>query len=163
MFSSLQQGGLIYILDKTDAPKLKIGEVVSVSAPHANAFVNNSFGSTMYVDLKVNIDGSIYDYNSIPSSYSIVTYNNGKVTLSETKQGLQSEVETIISNSKQVLNNIDTYKKNIEEGEKILKELSPQFAKDKERDDRLNTLESKFEGVENKIDKILTALTTKEK
>jgi hypothetical protein len=41
--------------------------------------------------------------------------------------------------------------------------LSPQFAKDKERDDRLNTLESKFEGVENKIDKILTALTTKEK
>ncbi len=163
MFSSLQQGSLIYILDKTDAPKMKIGEVVSVSAPRTNGFMSNSFNSTMCVDLKVNVDGSVFDYNAIPSSYSIVTYNNGKVTISETKQGLQSEVETIISNSKQVLNNIDSYKKNIEEGEKILKELSPQFAKDKERDDRLNTLESKFEGVENKIDKILTALTTKEK
>ena len=163
MFSSLQQGSLIYILDKTEAPKLKIGEVVSVSAPRMNSFMNNNFGSTMCVDLKVNVDGSVYDYNSIPSSYSIVSYNNGKITLSETKQGLQSEVETIISNSKQVLKNIDTYKQNITEGEKILKELSPQFAKDKERDDRLDTLESKFEGVENKIDKILTALTTKEK
>lgn len=162
MFSSLQQGSLIYILDKTDSPKLKIGEIVSVSAPHTNGFMNN-FSNAMVVDLKVNIDGSIYDYNSIPSSNSIISYNNGKITLSETKQGLQSEVETIISNSKQVINNIDTYKQNIIEGEKILKELSPQFAKDKERDDRLDSLESKFEGVENKIDKILTALTTKEK
>lgn len=158
MFSSLQQGSLIYILDKTDTPKLKIGEVASVSAPRANNFINN-FGNNMCVDIKVNIDGTTYDYNSIPSSYSIVSYNNGKITLSETKQGLQSEVETIISNSKQVLNNIDTYKANIAEGEKILKELSPQFAKDKERDDRLDSLETKFEGVESKIDKILNALT----
>lgn len=163
MFSSLQQGSLIYILDKTEFPKLKIGEVVSVSAPRTNNFLHNNFGSNTCVDIKVNIDGSVYDYNSIPSSYSIVSYNNGKITLSETKQGLQTEVETIISNSKQVLSNIDTYKKNISEGEKILKELNPSFAKDKERDDRLSNLEEKFEGVETKIDKILTALTNKEK
>lgn len=43
--------------------------------------------------------------------------------------------------------------------EPILKDLNPQFAKDKERDDRLNNLENKFEGVEQKLDKILNLVT----
>jgi hypothetical protein len=36
MFSFLKQGSLLYVLDKTEGAKLKIGEVVSVSAPHTN-------------------------------------------------------------------------------------------------------------------------------
>jgi len=31
MFSALNQGSIIYILDKTDRPKFKVGEVVSIS------------------------------------------------------------------------------------------------------------------------------------
>ena len=156
MFSALNQGGLIYILDKTTSPKLKIGEVVSISSPKTN--YSGQFGQTTVVDIKLNIDGTTFEYNSIPSSYSIITYNNGKITLSETKQGLQSEVETLLTNSKQVLDNIESYKQNVVDCEEILKQLNPQFAKDKERDDRLNSLEDKFNGVESKIDKILTLI-----
>ena len=72
-----------------------------------------------------------------------------------------SDVESTLQNSKQIVNNIETYKQNIIDCEEILKELNPQFAKDKERDDRLNTLELKFEGVENKIDKLLNLVTNK--
>jgi hypothetical protein len=75
--------------------------------------------------LKINVDGSVYDYNSIPSSYSIVTYNNNRITISETKSGLQSEVETLLANSKQILDNIETYKQNVVNCEEILKELNP--------------------------------------
>lgn len=161
MFSVLNQGSLIYILDKATTPKLKIGEVISVSQPKVN--YQNSFGgnSQTYIDMKVSIDGSTYEFNSIPSNFSIVSYNNGKMTLSETKQGLQTEVENIISNSKQILANIETYKQNIKEGEQILKELNPQFAKDAEREQRLTTLEQKFEGVDSKIDQLLNLVTSK--
>ena len=42
----------------------------------------------------------------------------------------------------------------LEDCENILKQLNPQFARDKERDDRLQNLENRFDGVESKLDKI---------
>ena len=159
MFSALNQGSLLYILDKTGQPKLKIGQITGISQPKIDYSQQyGGFNSPSTIDLKVNIDGSTYEYNSIPSSNSIVTYNNGKVTISETKQGLQSEVETILQNSRQIVEKIDTYKQNIIDCENILKELNPQFAKDKERDARLNSLEERFGGVEDRLDKIINLI-----
>lgn len=150
MFSALNQGSLIYILDKTDNPKLKIGTITAISAPKPSY----NIGNATVIDIKCQIDGISYEYNGIPSGVSVVSYNNGKITLSETKQGLQTEVESLLQNSRQIVNNIEYYKQNIIECEGILKELSPQFAKDKERDERLDNLE-------NKIDKLLTLIDKK--
>lgn len=160
MFSALNQGSIIYILDKTERPKFKVGEIVSISQPKVDYNSTGQFGQyqATTVDIKVNIDGNTYEYNSIPSSYSIITYNNGKITLSETKQGLQSEVESILQNSKQIVDKINIYKQNITDCENILKELNPQFAKDKERDERLNSLEERFGGVEDRLDKIINLI-----
>ena len=160
MFSALNQGSIIYILDKTERPKFKVGEIISISQPKVDYNSTGQFGQyqATTVDIKVNIDGNTYEYNSIPSSYSVITYNNGKITLSETKQGLQSEVESILQNSKQIVERIDTYKQNIVDCESILKQLNPQFAKDKERDERLNSLEERFGGVEDRLDKIINLI-----
>ena len=160
MFSALNQGSIIYILDKTEKPKFKIGEVISISQPKIDYNSTGQFGQfqTTTVDIKVNIEGNTYEYNSIPSNYSVITYNNGKVTLSETKQGLQSEVESILQNSQQIVERIDTYKQNIIDCESILKQLNTQFAKDKERDERLNNLEERFGGVEDRLDKIINLI-----
>lgn len=147
MFSAMSQGSNIYLLDKTSSPKFSVGEIVGVTQPKF------SFNQTT-VDLKVKVDDSIQEFNNLPSINSIVSYNNGKLIISETKQGIQQEVENILSTSQNILNNIDTYKKNVEDCESILKQLNPQFAKDKERDDRLSNLENRFDGVESKLDKI---------
>ena len=149
MFSALSQGGNIYLLDKTSSPKYLVGEIIGVSQPKINY---NGFNQA--VDLKVKIDDTIQEFNNLPSINSVVTYNNGKLVISETKQGIQTEVETILNNSKNIVENIETYKQNIVDCESILKQLNPQFAKDKERDDRLQNLETRFDGVESKLDKI---------
>ena len=151
MFSALSQGSPIYILDKTSSPKYNIGEIVGVSYPKTNLY---NLGPQNTVDIKVKIEGDVQEFSSIPSINSIVSYNNGKIIISETKQGIQNEVEGILSNSKQILNNIDNYKKNVEDCEEILKQLNPQFAIDKERDERLSNLENRFDGFESKLDKI---------
>ena len=149
MFSALPQGSSIYLLDKTSTPKFDVGEVVGVSQPKVN------YGQPQTsVDLKVKVDDNIQEFNNLPSINSIVTYNGGKLIISETRQAIQSEVETILNKSRQILDNIDSYKENIAECEAILKQLNPQFAKDKERDDRLLSLENRFDGVESKLDKI---------
>ena len=147
MFSALSQGSSIYLLDKTSSPKFVIGEIVGVTQP------KYSFNQAT-VDLKVKIEDSVQEFNNLPSINNIVTYNSGKIIISETKQGIQNEVETILTNSKNILDNIDIYKHNIKDCENILKQLNPQFARDKERDDRLQNLESRFDGVESKLDKI---------
>jgi hypothetical protein len=61
-------------------------------------------------------------------------------------------------NSKNIVDNIDVYKQNIKDCENILKQINPQFAKDKERDDRLLNLETRFDGVESKLDKIFNII-----
>ena len=151
MFSALSQGSPVYLLDKTSSLEYKIGEIVGVSQPR---IIYNNFGQQNTIDLKVRIDGEIKDFNSIPSINSIATYNNNSFVISETKQGIQNEVEGILQNSKQIIENIDKYKSNVTQCEEILKQLNPQFAKDKERDDRLFKLENRFDGVESKLDKI---------
>lgn len=155
MFSALSQGSPIYILDKTSSPEYKVGEIVGVSYPKVNPYGINPQNT---VDLKVKIDGSIQEFNSVPSINSFVTYNNGKLIISETKQGIQNEVEGILQNSRQILDNIDIYKQNIIDCETILKQLNPQFAVDKERDERLSNLENRFDGVESKLDKIFNLI-----
>lgn len=155
MFSALSQGSPIYLLDKTSTPDYKVGEVVGVGYPKINPY---SVGPQNIVDLKVKIDGEIQEFNAIPSINSVVSYNNGKVIISESKQGIQTEVENILQNSKSILNNIEMYKKNVVDCEKILKQLNPQFAIDKERDERLSNLENRFDGVESKLDKIFNLI-----
>lgn len=151
MFSALSQGSPIYLLDKTSTPDYKVGEIVGVSYPKMNPY---NVGPQNTVDLKVKIDGEIQEFNSIPSINSVVSYNSGKIIISESKQGIQTEVENILQNSKQILNSIDTYKQNVIDCENILKQLNPQFAIDKERDERLSSLENRFDGFESKLDKI---------
>lgn len=141
-------------MDKTQGLRYKTGEIIAISQPKFG------LGATTqtYIDVKVKIDNNVMDFNSIPSSSSVITYNNGKLVLSETKQGLQTEIENVLQNSKQILENIETYKKNIEDCENILKQLNPQFAKDKERDDRIDALDSKFGQMQNSLDQILGIL-----
>lgn len=155
MFSALSQGSPIYILDKASSPKYSVGEVIGISYPKVNPY---NIGPQNTVDLKVKIDGSVQEFNQVPSINSVVTYNNGNIIISETKQGIQNEVESILQNSKNILDNIDTYKENVIHCETILKKLSPQFAIDKERDERLSSLESRFDGVESKLDKIFNLI-----
>lgn len=112
-----------------------------------------------FVDIKLKIDGVVNDFNSIPSANSLVTYNNGSLILSETKQGLQTEIESIIQTRKQALDNIEQYKKDIVDGENILKKLNPQFAKDKARDDQISTLNNKVSNMEDTLNKIVTMLS----
>lgn len=147
MFSALSQGSPVYLLDKTSSLDYKVGEIIGVSQPKFNTFGNT-------VDIKVKIDDSIQEFNGIPSINTFVSYNNGKFLISETKQGIQNEVESILQNRKFIIQNIDNYKQDIVKCENILKQLNPQFAIDKERDERLSKLENKFDTLDSKLDKI---------
>lgn len=92
---------------------------------------------------------------------TIVSYNNGKFIIAETKQSIQSEVESTLHNANYIIEHIEDYKSQITQCEDVLKELNPQYAKDKARDEEIANIKSEVAGMKTNIDKILAAVTNK--
>lgn len=153
MFSALRQGSLVYILDKSE-PSLKIGQVVSVSSP-LNQF--GAYGMTQStVDITVKVEDKNQEFKQVPSNLNVAPFGN--VLIGESKDSIVQEVESMIKLSNQVLDSIEMHKHQVEACEEILKELNPQFAQQKDQEEKISNLEFKLGGIESKIDSIFNML-----
>lgn len=159
MFSALNQGSLVYILDKTDKLKYSIGEVVGTTIPQFATDGTNQ----MVMNIKVKVGNVTTDFNNIPSNSSIVTYKGGKTIIAETKQQIQAEVESILHKANYTLEHIEDIKDEAEQAESILKSIDTNYAKDKARDEEIASLKDKVLGVESKLDKILDIVSNTNK
>lgn len=159
MFSALNQGSLVYILDKTDKLNYSIGEVVGTTIPQFATDGTNQ----MVMNVKVKIGDVTTDFNNIPSNSSIVTYKGGKTIIAETKQQIQAEVESILHKANYTLEHIEDIKVEAEQAENILKSIDTNYAKDKARDEEIASLKDKVSGVESKLDKILDIVSNTNK
>lgn len=154
MFSALRQGSTIYILEKGDKPVLKIGSVISTTSP-----TNYNYLNMGTLDINVKVEDNVLEFKQLPASLNIANYNNGNTIISESKEQLCQEVENMIRNSKQIINSIPYHEVVITEGEGILKQLNPQFAKQKDQEEKINNLETKVGSMESKLDDIASMLT----
>ena len=157
MFSTLRQNSPIYVLDKKDSPVMKKGIIETVSPQRSRTGSFYGQPMDMIVDIRVNIDGTSQEFKNIPASLSIA--NDGNIVISETKEAMSTEVDSMLSISKQILESVDYHKDVIEKCEQILKDLNPQFAKDKLQEEKINSLESRIGGVENTLGDIKDMLS----
>lgn len=159
MFSGVRQNNLFYILQKDKEPKLKVGQVVSVSNPQP--VFGQSFGQSTdsFVDITVKVDGEVMEFKKLPASSSIADSGKDGVVVSDSKEVMNSEVESMLQSSQNILERIDYHKKVVENCNKILRTLNPRLAKEKERDEDISKLKSKIGGLEDKMDKILDLLS----
>ena len=152
MFSGLRQGQTLYVLDKSAEPKVVMGYVERISAPHPmypNYNPNVSFGANLQtvVDITVKIDNDKKEFVGVPSTSSIHSY--GDYVLSESKDNMIQEVTSMLENSKSILSNVEQHKSNIIACEKILKSLSPVYAKEQERDEAIETISGRMDKIES--------------
>ena len=157
MFSTLRQNSQIYILDKKGSPVLKKGVIESVSSQRSRTGSFYGQPMDMVVDITVNVEGSTEEFKNIPASLSIA--NDGNLVISESKEAMSTEVDSMLSISKQILESVDYHQEVIEKCEQILKDLNPQFAKDKFQEEKINSLESRIGGVENTLGDIKDMLS----
>lgn len=157
MFSTLRQNSPIYILDKKDSPVLKKGIIESVSPQRSRSGSFYGQPLDMVVDIVVNVDSSKEEFKNIPASLSIA--NDGNLVISESKEAMSTEVDSMLSISKQILESVDYHQEVIEKCEQILKDLNPQFAKDKLQEEKINSLEERIGGVENTLGDIKDMLS----
>lgn len=159
MFSGVRQNNLFYILEKENEPKLRIGQVVSVSNPQP--MFNQPYGSSTenFVDITVKVDNETMEFKKLPASSSIADSGKDGVIVSDNKEVMNNEVESMLQSSQSILEKVNYHKKVVENCNQILRVLNPRLAKEKERDEDISNLKSKIGGLEDKMDKILTILS----
>lgn len=162
MFQSLRQGNLFYILEKGDSVSLKIGQVVNVSNPQPRY---NQFGTTpayttqqeMVVDVKVKVGEDNLDFKQLGASLSIA--NSGNVVVSDSKEAMSAEVESLLRSSKQIIESIPYHENVIIACDSMLRELNPQFAKEKEQEEKIGALEERMGNIDDKLNKMFDLLS----
>ena len=156
MFSTLRKGSTIYILDRTSKPEVKLGYIENVSMPRPMYPTYNpqvSLGTNMQtvVDLKTRIDDETKEF-VVPSNLSVHTY--GDYTLSENKEAMISEVDSLLQDVTTKIDNIDKYKEDAEVYKKILKDLNPVYAKEQERDEAISDLNARMDDLQDVISRL---------
>lgn len=162
MFSGLRQGTTLYVLDKSDKPKVVTGYVENITAPHPmykSYNPNVSFGANMQtvVDIIVKIGNDKKEFIGVPSTSVIHSY--GDYVLSENKENMIQEVDAMLSNSKAVVESIEQHKANIEACEEILKQLNPVYAKEQQRDEAIDNISGRMDRMEDVLARLETILT----
>ena len=138
MFSVLRQGSPFYILEKAEEPKLKVGSVVGVSQPtpkYTNTFIPNQQFNEMVVDVTVKVGEEEMKFEKLPSALSIANFGQSGMVVSESKEAMNTEVEGMLRNSKQVIESIPYHEKVITSCDDMLRVLNPQFAKEQEQEE----------------------------
>ena len=162
MFSGLRQGTTLYVLDKSEEPKVVTGYVENVSAPHPMYKTYNpavSFGTNLQtvVDIIVKIGNDKKEFMGVPSGNTIHSY--GDYVLSENKESMIQEVDAMLQNSKAIIDSIDQHKANIDACEKILKQLNPVYAKEQQRDEAIDNISGRMDRMEDVLARLESMLT----
>lgn len=157
MFQGLRTNSLFYVLDKSENPNLRIGQVVSVSNPQTKyPTFNNGFTPQpmeTVVDVKVKLGDEEVDFKQLPANGQIA--NDKNLVVSDNKDAMSAEVDAMLRQSKAILESVDYNKRVVESCEGMLQQLNPQIAKEKEQTEKINKLEGKVSGIEDKIDKMM--------
>lgn len=162
MFSGLRQGSTLYILDKSEEPKVVTGYVQRVSTPHPMYKTYNpavSFGTNLQtvVDVVVKMGNEEKEFVGVPSIGTIHSY--GDYVICETKESMIQEVDAMMQNSKSILNSIDQHKSNVDACEKILKELNPVYAKEQERDQAIDSINQRMDDMQSVLTRLESMLS----
>ena len=65
-----------------------------------------------------------------------------------------SEVDSLLQNSKDIVNSIDKHKDAISAYENILKSLNPVYAKEQERDGAISNLSQRVDSIQDSLDRL---------
>ena len=103
------------------------------------------------IDAKIKAGEEVMEFQKLPTNVEVFTYPNAIV--SDKKEAILSEVENMIQTSRQIVESRDYHQSVIESCDNILKQLNPQFAKEK-----LGSLESEVKSLKGDLNDIKSLL-----
>ena len=143
MFKNLRQGQSLYILHKENKLYHEVATIVSVENLRAKSPIPGMIPyvqQEMLVDIKAKIGSDNLTLPAVPADLIITDYkpsNGEKLVLSCDLATFNSEINSIMQQSKQEIDRTDYNKSVIDGCEKMLVALNPEFAREKERESEM--------------------------
>ena len=150
MLNNLRQGTNVYVLEKTnDGLFLKEGKIVNILP---------SMGG---IDINVNVDDVNYEFKQVPYGQSVARYGN--VIVSETKEGILSEITKLKEISEGIINqdNIAYHTKLVKECDLLMRQLNPIYDKEQKRDEEIDLLKKQMSVMSDSLANIEKLLSNK--
>lgn len=157
MFQTLRAGSPFYILEKGSDIKLKIAEVSSVSAPTPKFQTGNftpNFGQEMIVDITAKCGDESLEFKQVPANLSIANFGTGNVVISESRDAMSAEVESMRRASQSILDSIEHNQQVVGRCGEFLALLNPQIAKEREQEQKIQNLEKEMNGMRTDLSDI---------
>jgi tRNA U34 5-carboxymethylaminomethyl modifying GTPase MnmE/TrmE len=151
-FKDLKSGYPIYLLDRI-ALRYEQGKVMAVGMPHADLQTGN-FGK-MLIDVTIQADGK---QNTYSVSDTEKTAYAGSLLIACEKECVINEVRAINAQAEETLAKVEASQKTVAGCKALLEELDTTFKDKQETERRFLKLEERFGGIEDKMDKLLSAI-----
>lgn len=158
MFSNLSKGSVIFGLETKGDIKFFTAPVESVSIPHAKNF-NTTFGQIpeMVIDIVATVNGERREFKQVPSNSAIADFGPETLVLADSRDSLNGYVNSMLQNSKNIVNSVEKHKTLISQYENVLKVLNPSQA----NDSAVKELNAKVNNLEGQIAEMLSLLKQK--
>lgn len=151
-FKDIRQGQTVYLLHKGEEMEAESRKVRQVGMPRFPQYGTQGGAMGMVVDIA--IDEKTY---VVPSDSEIACAGN--VVISVSKEGMLREVETMRAESEETVAAVGKHQKRIEDCERILTEWDEKKAEEKRKEERIDKLEDKMNGLTDMIEKFMNKMS----
>lgn len=160
MFSNLSKGSVLYGLETKGEIKCFTAPVDSVSIPYPKQRTN-VFGQMpeMVVDIVATVNGERKEFKQVPSNSAIADFGNDTFVLADGKDSLNGYVNSMLQNSRNIVNSVEKHRTLISQYEDVLGALNPGQV----NDNAVKELGNKVSTMESQMAEILTLLKEKTK
>lgn len=168
MFSGLRQGNIIYLLDKGNL-SLSVAEVVKTSNPYTMlqkqqgnklqmmpTYIQPQ-GQELFVDIVAKSSEDEFTLEELPSNQTYCFKNN--IFVCDNVDAMNSEIDSCERASKMVLDSVPYHEKAIESYKGMKLRINPQFAKEKEQEEKIGALEERMGNIDDKLNKMFDLLS----
>lgn len=149
-FQNLRNNNQLFILYKNEIPTLEIGKITNVSIPVPKYNSQNIYNQEMTVDIIVDINGNVTNFQKIPALSEIADFGNN-IVISCNKNAMNSEINSMKQKSLDIINSIDIHNNIIKGCDKMLEKLNPEIiekqkqeAESKALREEINSLKEMF-------------------
>lgn len=129
MFSNLAQGSILYGLETKDELKVFTAPITNVSLPRP-LLTQNTFGQIpqTVVDITATVNGERREFKQVPGNTTIANFGSDAFILADSKESLNSYIESMLQNSRNIVASVDKHKTLISQYEAAYKQLNPNIA-----------------------------------
>ena len=165
MFNTARPNSRAYIFFKGEKPRFEQGLVLNnpTVRPKYNIPVNFTQKQETLTDITIKTDSGTYNFTGIPSEFDVAdTFCNGEAAvISLNRDAFSAEVLSIMQRSEDVLKSRPYHEDMIKICKDTLGQVNPEYADQKQRDVKLDTLEKKVDDLTNKLGLLVEQLVSK--